>query len=96
MVVGSGPVGKDAKVYPCGLRCRPGLHHLIGDTRIRPGLGAMLTFCSEFWYLIAPQVFLNLFFLDYIDKKKPFEISFSSCLKGLAMTWNNMFAGFHL
>lgn len=62
IVVGSGPMGKDANVHLCALRCSPGLHQLVGDTRIRPGPGAMLTLCSEFWQLIAPHVFLNLFF----------------------------------
>lgn len=39
--------------------------------------------------------FSELRFLDHINNK-PFEIYFSICFKGLAVTWNNMFAVFHL
>lgn len=66
-----------------------------GSTTIKPGPGAMLTCFSEFLQLFAPHVFPELRFLDHIDKR-PFEISFSICFKGLAVTWNNMFANFHL
>lgn len=66
-----------------------------GNTTIKSGPGAMLAFWSEFLQLIGLHVFLNSVFWIILIRS-PLRSLFSLCFKGLAVTWNNMFASFHL